>query len=49
MRTTRRRELAFVISHTVHHQALIAVLVALAGGEIPEAFGLAPTTPRLRS
>lgn len=49
MRTTRRRELAFVVSHTVHHQALIAVLVALADGEVPETFGLAPTTPRLRS
>ena len=48
MRTTRRRELGFVISHTVHHQALIAVLVAMADGEVPDAFGLAPTTP-LRS
>ena len=49
MRTTGRRELAFVISHTVHHQALIAVLLAIAGAEVPESFGLAPSTPRLSS
>ena len=45
MRSTRRRELAFVISHTVHHQALIAVLLAAAGEPVPQAFGLAPSTP----
>ena len=45
MRSTRRRELAFVISHTVHHQALIAVLLAVAGEQVPDAFGLAPSTP----
>ena len=45
MRSTRRRELAFVISHTVHHQALIAVLLAVAGQQVPEAFGVAPSTP----
>ena len=47
MRSTRRRELAFVISHTIHHQALIAVLLAAAGGSVPAAFGLAPSTPSL--
>ena len=45
MRSTRRRELAFVISHTIHHQALIAVLLAVAGEAVPAAFGLAPATP----
>ena len=49
MRTTRRRELASVISHTVHHQALIAVLLAMADVDVPDAFGRAPTTPLLRS
>ena len=49
LRTTRRRELAFVINHTVHHQALIAMLLALAGGDVPDSFGVAPTTPPLRS
>lgn len=47
MRSTRRRELAFVISHTIHHQALIAVLLAAAGEPVPAAFGLAPSTPTL--
>ena len=47
MRSTLRRELAFVISHTVHHQALIAMLLAVAGLQVPESFGLAPSTPRL--
>jgi uncharacterized damage-inducible protein DinB len=47
MRSTRRRELAFVISHTIHHQALIAVLLATAGQPVPAAFGLAPSTPTL--
>jgi uncharacterized damage-inducible protein DinB len=47
MRSTLRRELAFVISHTVHHQALIAMLLAAAGHAAPETFGLAPSTPRV--
>jgi uncharacterized damage-inducible protein DinB len=45
MHSTRRRELAFVISHTVHHQALIAVLLTLAGEDAPATFGVAPSTP----
>jgi len=45
MRSTRRRELAFVISHTIHHQALIAVLLAVASEAVPRGFGLAPSTP----
>jgi uncharacterized damage-inducible protein DinB len=47
MRSTLRRELAFVISHTVHHQALIAMLLAAAGHAAPQTFGLAPSTPTL--
>lgn len=47
MRSTLRRELAFVVSHTVHHQALIAMLLAVAGTDVPHSFGLAPSTPRL--
>jgi len=46
-RSTMRRELAFVIAHTIHHQALIAVLLAIVGVETPDAFGLAPSTPTL--
>ena len=41
------RELAFVMNHTVHHQALIAALLAVEGVEIPDdRFGYAPSTPR---
>jgi hypothetical protein len=43
--STLRRECAFVVSHTVHHQALIATLLAISGVDAPEAFGLAPSTP----
>jgi uncharacterized damage-inducible protein DinB len=44
--STLGRELLFVISHTVHHQALIALLLSAAGRSVPEAFGFAPSTPR---
>lgn len=43
--TTAGRELAFVISHTIHHSALIALLLEREDREVPERFGLAPTTP----
>jgi uncharacterized damage-inducible protein DinB len=46
-RTTVAREVTFLISHTVHHAALIAVLLEDMGRERPERFGLAPTTPAL--
>ena len=45
--TTVAREVAFVISHTVHHAALIAVLLEDLGCEWPDRLGLAPTTPML--
>lgn len=44
--STLGRELAFVISHTIHHQALIAVLLAVHGCDVPARFGCAPSTPR---
>jgi uncharacterized damage-inducible protein DinB len=43
--TTAGRELAFVISHTIHHSALVAVLLEHAEEAVPRRFGLAPTTP----
>jgi uncharacterized damage-inducible protein DinB len=46
-RSTLRRELAFVVNHTIHHQALIAVLLSVIGIDTPDAFGLAPSTPRI--
>ena len=44
--STLGRELAFVNSHTVHHEAMIAVLLSLAARDVPDRLGLAPTTPR---
>lgn len=43
--STIARELSFVISHTVHHQALVAVLLACQGIGVPDRFGYAPSTP----
>ena len=45
--TTVGRELAFVVSHTIHHSALVAVLLERAERDVPARFGLAPTTPEL--
>lgn len=47
--STLARELAFVNSHTIHHQAMIAVLLSLAGLDVPDRLGLAPATPATRS
>jgi len=44
-RSTLGRELVFVMSHTIHHQAIIALLLASTGHSTPERFGLAPSTP----
>lgn len=43
------RELRFLLSHTVHHYALIAILMRLRGLETPEGFGIAPSTLRHRA
>lgn len=39
------REVVFVLQHTIHHQALIALLLNERGVELPTAFGYAPSTP----
>lgn len=39
-----RRELQFLISHTVHHYALIALILKTEGIETEESFGVAPST-----
>jgi hypothetical protein len=44
MRSTLGRELAFVLLHTVHHCALIAVLLEWQGWRVPHDFGMAPAT-----
>ena len=48
VRTTLAREVAFVIQHTVHHCALIAVLLDWQGVRVPHGFGEAPATARAR-
>lgn len=42
--TTAGRELGFVLSHTVHHNALIAVIADAVGAAVPDGFGYAPAT-----
>jgi uncharacterized damage-inducible protein DinB len=49
VRTTVLREIAFVIQHTIHHCALIAVLLEWQGWLVPHGFGVAPSTLRARS
>jgi uncharacterized damage-inducible protein DinB len=44
--STLGRELAFVLSHTIHHQATMAAVLALHGIAVPAGFGYAPSTPR---
>lgn len=38
------RELQFLLSHTVHHYALISMILRLAGFEVDPDFGVAPST-----
>ncbi len=42
--TSVGRELSFVLSHTIHHNALIGVMASLLGVPVPERFGYAPST-----
>ena len=45
-RSTVERELQVLLSHTVHHYALIAVALRLHGLEVDPEFGVAPSTLR---
>ena len=45
VRSTLARELAFVASHTVHHFAIVALLLRDMGIGVPARFGHAPSTP----
>lgn len=38
------RELQFLLSHTVHHYAIISILVKLDGGVVSKEFGFSPAT-----
>lgn len=42
--STFGRECGFVLSHTIHHSAMIGAMVRDMGGEVPEHFGFAPGT-----
>lgn len=42
--TSLRRELQFLLSHTVHHYALIAAELRVRGHAVPPGFGVAPST-----
>ena len=39
-----RRELQFLISHTVHHYALIGIILKTMDVSVPKDFGIAPST-----
>lgn len=41
-----RRELQFLISHTVHHYAIIKMILVAGGVSVSEEFGIAPSTLR---
>jgi len=43
-----RRELQFLLSHTIHHYALIAVICHQLGVALEPAFGVAPSTLRFQ-
>jgi uncharacterized damage-inducible protein DinB len=45
-RSTLARELANLASHTIHHYAIIAILIRGGGADVPEHFGVAPSTLR---
>lgn len=47
-RSTVRRELQFLLSHTVHHYALIGVMCQRQGLHLPKGFGIAPSTLKHR-
>ncbi|MEM7625182.1 MAG: DinB family protein [Planctomycetota bacterium] len=44
--STVSREIAFVLSHTIHHNAMIGGMVKALGGDVPAEFGMAPGTLR---
>jgi uncharacterized damage-inducible protein DinB len=45
VRTTLEREAAFVVQHTIHHCATMAVLLESMRISVPHDFGYAPSTP----
>ncbi len=47
--STIGRELEFLRSHTVHHYALMAIILRSQALEVPTAFGVAPSTLRYQA
>jgi uncharacterized damage-inducible protein DinB len=45
-RSSLQRELQFCIAHTVHHYAIVALLLRARGIEVESGFGLAPSTQK---
>jgi hypothetical protein len=39
------REVAFLVAHTIHHNALVGQMMQARGLHVPPRFGLAPATP----
>lgn len=44
--STAGREIAYVLSHTIHHNAIVNAMVTTLGGWLPDRFGYAPSTLR---
>ena len=44
--TSIKRELEFLLSHSIHHYALVAIICRLQGIEVEPNFGIAPSTLR---
>ena len=44
MQSTLGREALYVMSHTIHHNAILAAIVRAQGGTVPENMGMAPST-----
>lgn len=47
--TSIKRELEFLLSHTTHHYALMAIICRLQGIDVESDFGIAPSTLRHRT
>jgi uncharacterized damage-inducible protein DinB len=43
-KSTFGREMVYAIAHAIHHYALISVMARLTGAQLPEHFGVAPST-----
>lgn len=46
VQTTAGREFSFVLSHTIHHNALVGAMLRTLDAPVPDRFGYAPSTLR---